>query len=320
MRRMAWNACRSCSAHSSSMWADSLASHADAGCTRSPAASSTAVTGCWASQSISRSGWWRAQLLGDGEVAPGVAEADGRGQVERPLGAREGARPRDRRGRRVGGRTRSTKSLISRLTSTGSRPCGPWPPPSTVTSGPPVSSASRSPTAWGRMRSSRAVDHEDRAAHPGAQLFRWRQVAAVAAEPAGGRVGERARASISWPQPTQSSICLVEWGSREHLPEEEAGGSRRSRRRASGGGCTWPSPRWCRARRPTRGAPARGGGRRARTAGPMRDQARDPVRGGRRQPGAPSRPAAREADERWPGRCRWRPSPRRRRRRTRASA
>ena len=40
-----------------SMWCDSFASSALAGCTRSPRASSTAVTGCCASQSISRPGW-----------------------------------------------------------------------------------------------------------------------------------------------------------------------------------------------------------------------------------------------------------------------
>ena len=57
MRRIAWKACRSCSADSLSMCADSFASSALAGWIRSPSASSTAVTGCCASQSISRSGW-----------------------------------------------------------------------------------------------------------------------------------------------------------------------------------------------------------------------------------------------------------------------
>ena len=56
IRRIAWNACRSCSADSDSMCRDSLASSALAGWMRSPRASSTAVTGCWASQSISSSG------------------------------------------------------------------------------------------------------------------------------------------------------------------------------------------------------------------------------------------------------------------------
>ena len=57
--RMAWKACRSCSADSVSMWADSLASQALAGWMRSPSASRTRVTGSWASQSISRPGTCR---------------------------------------------------------------------------------------------------------------------------------------------------------------------------------------------------------------------------------------------------------------------
>ena len=56
---MAWKACRSCSADSDSMWADSFASQALAGWMRSPSASRTRVTGSWASQSISRPGTWR---------------------------------------------------------------------------------------------------------------------------------------------------------------------------------------------------------------------------------------------------------------------
>ncbi len=56
MRRIAWNALRSCSEDSLVMWADSDASSALSGWIRSPRDSSTVVTGCWASQSISRSG------------------------------------------------------------------------------------------------------------------------------------------------------------------------------------------------------------------------------------------------------------------------
>src|SRR5947209_4547226 len=43
IRRIAWKACRSCSAHSDSMWVDSFASSALAGWIRSPSASSIAV-------------------------------------------------------------------------------------------------------------------------------------------------------------------------------------------------------------------------------------------------------------------------------------
>ena len=77
MRRNAWKQCRSCSADSLSMWADSFASQAEAGCTFSPRASSTAVTGCCASQSISRSGRDCAKFGGDRDVAQGVAEPIG---------------------------------------------------------------------------------------------------------------------------------------------------------------------------------------------------------------------------------------------------
>ena len=57
IRRIAWKAFRSCPADSDAMCADSLASQALAGWIRSPRVSSTSVTGDWASQSISRSGW-----------------------------------------------------------------------------------------------------------------------------------------------------------------------------------------------------------------------------------------------------------------------
>ena len=63
-----------------------------AGWMRSPSASSTAVTGCWASQSISRSGMERAQLARDRHVAPRMAEPDRRRDVERALAPRRRTR------------------------------------------------------------------------------------------------------------------------------------------------------------------------------------------------------------------------------------
>ena len=63
MRRSAWKQWRSCSQASETKWADSLASHALAGWIRSPSASSTLVTGCWASQSIATSGRSRLSSL-----------------------------------------------------------------------------------------------------------------------------------------------------------------------------------------------------------------------------------------------------------------
>ena len=63
MRRSAWKQWRSCSLDSEAMCADSLASHRLAGWMCSPSASSTVVTGCWASQSISTSGRSRLSSL-----------------------------------------------------------------------------------------------------------------------------------------------------------------------------------------------------------------------------------------------------------------
>jgi hypothetical protein len=152
IRRIAWNACRSCSCASSTTCADSLARNRDAGWTRSPAASSIAVTGGCASQSSCTSGW---------RSRSSAAIATSRRAWPRPIGddrysARFGRRAaRAQRvddGRR--GATSPTNSWINRLTATGSRTFGPWPPPSTVTIRPPVTSASAAPPACGAMPSS----------------------------------------------------------------------------------------------------------------------------------------------------------------------
>ena len=59
--------------------------------------------------------------------------------------------------------------------------------------------------------------------------------------------GQWSRRVVSSPHSTQSSICLVEWGSVKACPKKN---SRKPRSRApSSAGCTWPSPRSCRARR-----------------------------------------------------------------------
>ena len=84
IRRIAWNACRSCSPDSDSKCVDSLARWADAGCTVSPRCSRNSVTGDWVSHWTSTSGSLLAQRVGDGQVAADVAEADRRAQVEHP--------------------------------------------------------------------------------------------------------------------------------------------------------------------------------------------------------------------------------------------
>ena len=63
MLRNAWKQWRSCPLASEAMCADSFASHRLAGWMCSPSASSTVVTGCCASQSISRSGRSRLSSL-----------------------------------------------------------------------------------------------------------------------------------------------------------------------------------------------------------------------------------------------------------------
>ena len=84
-----------------------------------PRDSSTAVTGCCASQSNSRSGCELSELVRDRDVAPCVAEPDRRGDVEGALAPRLAACPASRR--RRGG---TMKSRRRRLTLTGSRTCG----------------------------------------------------------------------------------------------------------------------------------------------------------------------------------------------------
>ena len=119
IRRQAWKQCRSCSADSLSMWLDSLDRNALAGWIRSPFASRTAVTGCWASQSISRSGC---------SLRSSSAMATSRCAWPNPIGeemysARLGRDlPRTHRsGAGAGGWIDSTNCRRSRFTCTGSR-------------------------------------------------------------------------------------------------------------------------------------------------------------------------------------------------------
>ena len=97
-----------------------------------------------------------AQLVRDRRVALRVAEADGRGDVERACGAtcRAPSVPVE-----AGGAMNSRRR---RLTLTGSRTCGPCPEPSSSTSSPPVSSARAIPRLRPEILSSVALDHEHR--------------------------------------------------------------------------------------------------------------------------------------------------------------
>ena len=141
IRRMAWNACRSCSPDSDSMCADSLARCADAGCTFSPRCSRKSVTGDWVNHSHLHLGSELSQGVGDREVAADVPQADRRAQVEQASRATE----RERRVAAAGlcppARRRSRGAI--RFTRTGCRTCRRCPASGTSTSFPPVSSARR---------------------------------------------------------------------------------------------------------------------------------------------------------------------------------
>ena len=129
IRRTAWKACRSCSPASDSMCARSLASHRDAGCTRSPRSASTRVTGSWVSQSISRSGCRSRSSSAIARSRRTCPSPIGERDEQRPLAPvpRPGSRSAGRGG---GGVSDSTNSRISRLARTGSRSVGACPPPS----------------------------------------------------------------------------------------------------------------------------------------------------------------------------------------------
>ena len=214
MRRTAWKACRSCSADSDSMWPDSFASSALAGWIRSPRASSTFVTGCWASQSISRSGC---------SVRSSSAIATSRCAWPRPIGeemySARRRRPRARVQAEVGRPRPSTKSRSSRLILTGSRAFGICPEPCRVTNSPAVASASAAPCLRGRTWSSSpwitSVGQRTRE-HVSLKL------SVLQASPIPRVVSASVSGSVSSAQPMQSSICLLECGSVKHLAKKNS--------------------------------------------------------------------------------------------------
>ena len=102
-----------------------------------------------------------------------------------------------------------TKSRISRLTRTGSRTVGAWPPPGIETSEPPVHAATATPPAYGVTASASpcTTSTGQRTA---------RQIASASASVGSaipGTVSIRVSGSVSSPQPTRSSNCFVECGS-----------------------------------------------------------------------------------------------------------
>ncbi len=182
------------------------------------AASSTRVTGCWASQSISRPGC---------SARSSLAIATSRRAWPRPIGEEmysarlRRERPRRQRGGGPGGQA---KSRMTRLAATGSRRCG---------------------------RVARALERDQPGARDGRGHGRPRGhgPTIASAEPCRTRVGQRTWAqsrsavsrslsqsasmprtmvsgSVSRPQPIASSICLVECGSVNICSEEEVQESR----------------------------------------------------------------------------------------------
>ena len=108
IRRHAWKTLSSCSRDSAAMWRDSLASSALAGWMRSPQRLEHARDRVLREPVDLEVGVQRAQLARDRDVAPGVAEADRRGDVQRALAA--GGSRGASGGRAPGGRRRARRS------------------------------------------------------------------------------------------------------------------------------------------------------------------------------------------------------------------
>ena len=103
-----------------------------------------------------------AQFPRDGDVAPPMAEADGRGEIKRLLGF-AAARPHAVPALRMPS-LRSRKSLIRALHLAGKRPSGLCPPPGMVTSSAPVISATSLRARIGLDLVVVAMDHQHGAA------------------------------------------------------------------------------------------------------------------------------------------------------------
>ena len=115
-------------------------------------------------------------------------------------------------------------SRSSRLNHTGSRACGAYPPPATVARVPPVSSASRAPASQGRMWSSSPwTTRTGQRTRPASSVA----PSMLVAGPTRPRmVAISVSGSVSNPQPTASSIALVEWGSEKISPQKNSRNSR----------------------------------------------------------------------------------------------
>ena len=212
IRRIAWKQWRSCSADSLSTWRDSLARWALAGWMRSPRASSTSVTGCCASQSISRSGCSRRSSS---------AIAASRWACPRPIGdemysarLRRGHRPRVQRRGGGGGADELAQQQVDLDGVAHVRAVAGALEQHEVAAG---RLGERDPAARAGDRVVGALDHEHRAADARAQRRGPRPRPSSSISSAATSVS----GVVSRPQPTQSSIGFVECGSVNIWREEE---------------------------------------------------------------------------------------------------
>ena len=217
-----------------------------------------AVTGCCASQSICEVGVELAQLVGDREVAPGVAEPDRRGEVERPLAA--GAAPRDPACGPVGRGLHRVDELLDQVVD-ADRVAGVRAVPDALEQDQRRRRSARRAAAPIVGRADLVVGAVDDHA-PGTAPAR---TAARAASPR-RRAGPAAR---RWCRPASAAAiseapadAVLDLLGRvrlvEHLAEEEAEEVVVAALEPVVLGCTSPSPRWCRAARRTRAARAPG--------------------------------------------------------------
>ena len=215
IRRIAWKAWRSCSPprprRGPTRWPA-----ADAGWTRSPRVlqhPGDRVLGQPVDLEVRVE---LTQLVGDREVAAGVAEADRRGEVQRPAVPARTAGPRALLGGCLDPLGEAADLAVDEDRVAAVRPC---PLPSTTISDPPVSSASRSPIAGARIVSSvpcTTATGQRTSAQSGSMLV---QVApSQPSRPA--VVSTRVVGETSRAQATQSSICLVECGSGNISPKK----------------------------------------------------------------------------------------------------
>ena len=100
------------------------------------------------------------------------------------------------------------KSRSSRLTLTGSRACGPWPEPLSITSSAPLSSASAIPRALPVIAS-----REPWITSEGHCMRRARSRTVSGGIQSSTSMSISVCGVVSSPHPTQSSIALVECGS-----------------------------------------------------------------------------------------------------------